>query len=208
MAKLELEVEDTRGEQRVHVRCAQPLEEAAHDLGDVGSRSAGMDQDIPIENADIAGAKATGVRDEAIHHHAVDSQQFLHRVGVKAGNEVVGCTRVLYFENVTPVAKDPFSVDNRAHRMFIELVPFDNKRGIDRLNPQLPTQRGTSRQWGLRREGTDEFRDLYTERVDYVTALERWFVSHEPSYYRHIIPPLAVIGRRLRAIAPGSCACC
>ena len=154
-----------------------------------------MDQSIPIEDTDIAGAKATGVRDEAIHHHVVDSQQFLHRVGVKAGNEVVGCTRVLYFENVTPVTEHSFSVDNRAHRMFIELVPFDNKRGVYRLDPQLPTQRGIGRQRSLRREGTDKFRDLYTERVDYVAALERWFVSHKPSYYRQIIPPLAVIGR-------------
>ena len=86
--------------------------------------------------------------------------------------------------------------------MFIELVPFDNKRGLDRLNPQLPTQRGAGRQWGLRREGTDEFRDLYTERVDYVAALERWFVSHKPSYYRQIIPPLAVIKEKYPQSAP------
>ena len=68
MAKLELEVEDTRGEQRVHARCAQPLEEAAHDLGDVRGRSSGMDQSIPIEDTDIAERKrpASGTRPSII----------------------------------------------------------------------------------------------------------------------------------------------
>ena len=138
-----------------------------------------MDQGISIEDADIAGAKAPCVGDEAVHHHAVDSQQFLHRVGVKAGNEVVGCARVLYFEDVTPVAEHWFSVDNRTHRMFIELVPFDNKRGVDRLDPHLPTQCRAGRQGCLRRQHTDELSDLHAQRINHVGAFERRFVCHD-----------------------------
>ena len=86
MTEFELEVEDTRGEQRVHTRRAQPLEEASHDLGDVGRRSPRMDESFPVEHADIARPKAPSVGDEATHHHTVNAQQILQQMRIEFRN--------------------------------------------------------------------------------------------------------------------------
>ena len=119
MTELELEVEDTRGEQRVHSRRMQPLEEASHNLRNVGRRSAGMNEGIPVEHADIAGAKAPGVGDEATHHNAVNAQQIRQRMRIEFRNKVVGGACVFDFEDVAPVSENPLAVNNRAHRTFV-----------------------------------------------------------------------------------------
>ena len=190
MTELELDVEDTRGKQRVHTRRTQPLEEASHDLGDVGCRSPRMNESIPVEHADIARSKTPSVRDETTHHHAVNAQQIRQRMRIELRNQVVGGARVFDFEDVAPVSKNPLSVDNRAHRALIESVTFDDERGVDRLDPQLPTQCRAGRQWGLRRQHADELSDLHAERINHVGAFERRFVGHDhlllpPQLYRH-----------------------
>ena len=86
MTELELDVEDTRGKQRVHTRRTQPLEEASHDLGDVGGWSPRMDEGISVEHADIARPKAPSIGDEATHHHAVNAQQILQQMRIEFRN--------------------------------------------------------------------------------------------------------------------------
>ena len=78
-----------------------------------------MDEGIPVEHTDIARPKAPSVGDEATHHHAVNALQIRQRIGVKAGNEIVGGARVFDFEDVAPVSENPLAVNNRAHRTFV-----------------------------------------------------------------------------------------
>ena len=189
MTELELEVEDTRSEQRVHTRRTQPLEEASQDLGDVGRRSPRMDEGISVEHADIARSKAPSIGDEATHHHVVNAQQVRQRMRIELRNKVVGGACVFDFEDVVPVSENPLAVDNRAHRALIEFVTFDDERGINRLDPQLATQCRAGRQRGLRRQHADELSDLHTQRIDRVSAFKRRFVGHDhpllpPQLYR------------------------
>ena len=77
MAELEFEVEDARDQEWVYSRRMHPLEEAAHHLGDISGWRPRMDEGTPVEHADIAGAKAPSIGNEATHHHAVNAQQIL-----------------------------------------------------------------------------------------------------------------------------------
>ena len=97
----------------------QPLEEASHDLGDVGSRSPGMDECIPVEHTDIARPKTPSIGGEAPHHHAVNAQQIRQRMRIEFRNKVVGGACVFDFEDVAPVSENPLAVNNRAHRTFV-----------------------------------------------------------------------------------------
>ena len=149
-----------------------------------------MDEGIPVEHADIARPKAPSIGDEATHHDAVNPQQIRQRMRIEFRNKVVGGARIFDFEDVAPVSENPLAVDNRAHRALIEFVTFDDERGVDRLDPQLPTQRRAGRQWRLRRQHADELSDLHAERINHVGAFERRFVCHDhlllpPQLYRH-----------------------
>ena len=181
----------------MHAGGAQPVEEVPHHLGDVGGRGTGVDQDSPIEHADVAGAEAPGIGDEAVHHHAVNTKKIVDGVGVQVGNEVVGRSRVLHLQDVARIPKHPLSVKDSAHRPLIQTVPFNHERGVDRLDPQLAAQRGVRRQGRLRREHADQLSDLHAERIDRIGALKRRFVDHDhPPITATIIPPLAVMMRR------------
>ena len=131
-----------------------------------------MDEGISVEHADIARPKAPRIGDEATHHHAVNAQQILQQMRIKLRNKVVGGARVFDFEDVAPVSKNPLAVNDRAHRALIKLVAFDDEGGINRLDPQLPTQRRAGRQGGLRRQHTDELSDLHAQRIDRVSAFK------------------------------------
>ena len=103
----------------MQTRRTQPLEEASHDLGDVGCRSPRMDESIPVEHTDIARPKAPSIGDEATHHDAVNAQQIRQRMRIEFRNKVVGGARVFDFEDVAPISENPLAVNNRAHRAFV-----------------------------------------------------------------------------------------
>ena len=103
----------------MQTRRTQPLEEASHDLGDVGCRSPRMDESIPVEHTDIARPKAPSIGDEATHHDAVNAQQIRQRMRIEFRNKVVGGACVFDFEDVAPISENPLAVNNRAHRTFV-----------------------------------------------------------------------------------------
>ena len=91
---------------------------------------------------------------------------------IKLGYEIVGCARVFHLENVALIAEHSFAIDDRTHGTLIKLVALDDERGVNRADPKLPAQGGTGRQRSLRREHTDQLRDLHAEGIDNVSAFE------------------------------------
>ena len=149
-----------------------------------------MDEGIPVEHTDITGAEAPSIGNKAAHHHAMNPQQFFHRMRIQLRKEIVGGARVFNFEDVAPISENPLAIDDRAHRALIEFVSFDNKRGVNRLDSHLPTQRRAGRQGRLRRQHANKLSDLHAQRIDTVGAFKRRLVGHNhlllpPQLYRH-----------------------